>query len=219
MYRTILFDFDGTLVPSLELWLRAFQYAIAQYGREIPEQTIIDRFYYRDYSDVCAEFGFPSADELRDHVHDGLTIAYQSAELFDGARELLGAVKAAGMKTGLVTSSPRLQVSTALSLLGIDGAFDTIVTGDDIVNYKPHPEPVLLALSRLEETPDGALFVGDYIFDVLAGNAAGVTTALFLPDRHTRFYDFDKLRATGPDLVFSSYHDLGKHLGLAQTTK
>jgi len=214
MYRTILFDFDGTLLPSLDLWLRAFQHAISRYGREIPEQTIIDRFYYRDYADVCAEFEFPNADEMEKHVHEGLTTAYESAELFDDARQVLDAVRAAGMKTGLVTSSPRLQVSTAMTRLGIDDKFDTIVTGDDIVNFKPHPEPVLLALSNLGEQPSETLFVGDYIFDVLAGNAAGTTTALFLPDRHTRFYDFDKLRATGPDLTFTSYRDLAHHLDL-----
>jgi pyrophosphatase PpaX len=214
MYRTILFDFDGTLVPSLDLWLQAFQYAISKYGREIPEQTIIDRFYYRDYADVCAEFEFPNAVEMEKHVHEGLTTAYEAAELFDDARQVLDAVRAAGMKTGLVTSSPRLQVSVALSRLGIDDKFDTIVTGDDIVNFKPHPEPVLLALSNLGEQPGETLFVGDYIFDVLAGNAAGTTTVLFLPDRHTRFYDFDKLRATGPDLTFTSYRDLAHHLDL-----
>src|SRR3569833_3160246 len=180
MYKTILFDFDGTLVPSLDLWLQAFQYAIAQYGREIPEQTIIDRFYYRDYADVCAEFDFPSGEEMAKHVHDGIAVAYESAELFDDARKVLAAVGAAGMKTGLVTSAPRPQVVAALNRLGIDVFFDTIVTGDDIVNFKPHPEPVLLALSNLDELPENTLFVGDYIFDVLAGNAAGTTTGLFL---------------------------------------
>ena len=215
MYTTILFDFDGTLVPSLDLWLQAFQYAISQYGREIPEQTIIDRFYYRDYADVCAEFDFPNAADMERHVHDGIATAYETAVLFDDARHVLDATRAAGLKTGLVTSSPRPEVMAALKRLGIDGKFDTIVTGSDIVNFKPHPEPVLLALTNLGETPESALFVGDYIFDVLAGKAAGTTTALFLPDRHDRFYDFDKLRATEPTYVFATYRELAQHLELA----
>jgi pyrophosphatase PpaX len=214
MYSTLLFDFDGTLVPSLELWLQAFQYAVSQYGRDIPEQTIIDRFYYRDYVDVCAEFGFPSGEELRDHVHDGLTIAFTSAELFEGVKDLLAKARSTGKRVGLVTSSPRMQVESVLSRVGIDKAFDTIVTGDDVVNFKPHPEPVLMALSNLDARADETLFVGDYVFDVLAGRAAGTTTALFLPDRHARFYDFDKLRATEPDLVFHNYHALASHLDL-----
>jgi len=97
MYRTILFDFDGTLIPSLDLWLQAFQYAISQYGREIPEQTIIDRFYYRDYADVCAEFDFPSATEMERHVHDGIATAYETAVLFDHALDVLNAGRSAGL--------------------------------------------------------------------------------------------------------------------------
>jgi len=214
MYRTILFDFDGTLVPSLELWLQAFQYALAQYDRTLPDQTIIDRFYYREYADICAEFDLPSGPELRDHVHDGLTISFQKAGLYEGVQQLIESCRASDMKVGLVTTSPRLQVMVVLTRLGIAGLFDTIVTGDDVTHCKPHPEPVLLALSNLSESHDATLFVGDYIFDVVAGRAAGTKTALFLPERHRRFYDFDRLRATGPDIVFASYHDLASHLGL-----
>src|SRR3569833_4698900 len=118
MYKTILFDFDGTLVPSLDLWLQAFQYAIAQYGREIPEQTIIDRFYYRDYADVCAEFDFPSGEEMAKHVHDGIAVAYESAELFDDARKVLAAVGAVGLLSGLVSLSLCSLVVAVLFCLG-----------------------------------------------------------------------------------------------------
>src|SRR3569833_3329636 len=127
MYKTILFDFDGTLVPSLDLWLQAFQYAIAQYGREIPEQTIIDRFYYRDYADVSAEFDFPSGEEMAKHVHDGIAVAYESAELFDDARKVLAAVGAAGMKTGLKTTTPQPQNDTTHNHQNNDNNNDTIV--------------------------------------------------------------------------------------------
>ena len=210
MYKTLLFDFDGTLVPSLELWLQAFQYALAQYDRELPEQTIIDRFYYREYVDICAEFDLPSGPDLREHVHDGLTIAFTKAELYDGVRAVLLTARAGGLRVGLVTTSPRMQVMVVLNRLGVSDLFDTIVTGDDVVNFKPHPEPVLLALANLGETADGTLFIGDYIFDVVAGRAAGARTALFLPTAHARFYNLDKLLATSPDFVFDSYPKLGE---------
>lgn len=212
MYQTILFDFDGTLVPSLDLWLTSFQYAVSQYGREISAQTIIDRFYYRDPAEVCAEFDLREPDRFQAHVHDGLTKAYERVEVFEGAREVIGRTRSLGWKVGLVTSSPRKQVAAALARLGLADAFDTIVTGDDITNFKPHPEPVTLALTRLDARPDGALFVGDYLFDIQAGKAAGTRTALFLPDRHRRFYDFDMLRAASPDFVFAEYGELAAHL-------
>ncbi len=214
MYNTVLFDFDGTLTPSLELWLQAFQYALRQYERELPEETIIQRFFYRDYHDVVKEFDLPSGPELERHVHDGLTLAFAEPRLFPGVRDVLDFCRGRNLTLGLVTSSPRKQVVAALARLGVDGYFEAVVTGDDITHYKPHPEPVLKALGMLGRPPEGTLFVGDYLADVLAGQAAGTRTALFLPNQHQRFYDFAALRALEPDFVFSAYEELREHLQL-----
>lgn len=214
MYQTILFDFDGTLTPSLELWLQAFQYALRQYERELPEETIIRRFFYRDYHDVVQEFDLPSGPELERHVHDGLSLAFASPRLFPGVLDVLDFCRADGTTLGLVTSSPRKQVLSVLGRLGVETYFEAIVTGDDITHYKPHPEPVQKALGLLGKSPTETLFVGDYLADVLAGQAAGTKTALFLPGQHERFYDFAALRALGPDFVFSAYGELREHLRL-----
>ena len=211
-YQTVSFDFDGTLTPSLELWLQAFQYALRQYERELPEETIIRRFFYRDYQEVVSEFGLPSGPELQRHVHDGLTLAFAAPRLFPGVRAVLDFCRQSSVTLGLVTSSPRRQVLTALERLGVGDYFDAVVTGDDITHFKPHPEPVQKALGLLGKSAERTLFVGDYLADVLAGQAAGTRTALFLPDQHERFYDFAALRALGPDFVFTAYDELLAHL-------
>ena len=54
--------------------------------------------------------------------------------------------------------------------------FDTIVGCDSTARHKPDPEPVRLALHRLRCDPCDAVFVGDSVYDVIAGNAAGVAT-------------------------------------------
>ena len=54
--------------------------------------------------------------------------------------------------------------------------FDTIVGCDSTARHKPDPEPVRLALHRLACDPRDAVFVGDSVHDVIAGNAAGVAT-------------------------------------------
>ncbi len=211
-YQTILFDFDGTLTPSLELWLQAFQHALAHYERELPEKTIIQRFFYREYEEVADEFDLPSGPEFGRHVHEGLTLAFAAPQLYPGVRDVLEWCRASDIPLGLVTSSPRPQVMRALEALDIGRCFQAIVTGDDITHYKPHPEPVQKALAHLDADPAGALFVGDYTADVLAGHAAGTQTALFLPERHGRFYDFAALRATQPAFIFTDYQELQAHL-------
>jgi phosphoglycolate phosphatase-like HAD superfamily hydrolase len=53
---------------------------------------------------------------------------------------------------------------------------DTVVGCDSSTRHKPDPEPVQIALHRLDCAPENAVFVGDSVHDILAGNAAGVTT-------------------------------------------
>ena len=213
--QTVLFDFDGTLTPSLELWLQAFQHALAQYAREVPEEIIIGRFFYRPFEDVAREFDLPSGEEFGAHVHAGLSRAFETPRLHPGVRDVLDFCRASGLARGLVTSSPRPQVTGALARLGVAGDFAAVVTGDDVTHFKPHPEPVQRALRLLDAEPARTLFVGDYTADVLAGRAAETRTALFLPDPHTRFYDFEALRATRPDFAFTDFSELREHLTLA----
>ena len=212
MFRTILFDFDGTLIFSLDCWFRAFVSALDRYGIRMEESEIISRCFYRPYADVAKDLDIPSGQELKDFVHEGLTLTYPDAELFPGVTALLNDLRATGARMAIVTSSPREHVTATLETLGIREHFDVIVAVEDTTTHKPDPAPVLLALERLGSGPDGAIFIGDYIVDVQAGKAAGVVTGLHLPSGHTRFYDFDVLRKTEPDFAFSTFSELSDYL-------
>lgn len=214
-FSTVLFDFDGTLTPSLELWLQAWQYALDYHNLMLEESIIIKQCFNRNYSDVADDFGIVSGISLEQQVQKGLEIAYLQARLFPQVVELLQSCGVANLTLGLVTSSFRNQVDTALAKFGIGQYFATVVTGNDVTHHKPHPEPVEIALHRLQKKPQETLFVGDNRVDVLAGKAAGTATALFLPQEHLRFYDFQMLRATEPDFVFSEYYQLFSYLGLS----
>jgi len=212
MYRVVLFDFDGTLTPSLDLWLKAYQYALGTYDRTMAEEIVLQRCFNRNYADVADDLGLPSGAELGVQVQRGIELAYAEAELFPSVADLLVRCKTAGMALGLVTSSFRCQVMTTLDRLGIADYFDTVVSGDDVTHHKPHPEPVEIALTRLGRQPEETLFVGDNAVDVIAGRAAGTATALFMPAAHLRFYDFDVLRATQPDFLFTDHGELVAYL-------
>lgn len=64
-----------------------------------------------------------------------------------------------------------------LAYVGLARQMDTIVGCDTSTRHKPDPQPVQIALHRLGCRPEDAIFVGDSIHDVAAGNAAGVRTA------------------------------------------
>lgn len=211
-YTTLLFDFDGTLTPSLELWIKAYSYAFAQFNREISNETIVRRCFYRSFEDVAVEFQLPGARELKKEITDGLALFFEEAILFAGIKELLVDCANKNVKLGVVTSSPRRVVAPTLARLGIREYFDTVVTADEITNYKPHPEPVLLALKQLDSNSTGSIIIGDSAADITAGRAAGIKTALFYPEIHARFHDYAKLLETEPHFVFGDYAELVQYL-------
>jgi pyrophosphatase PpaX len=107
-------------------------------------------------------------------------------------------------------------VAAVLPRVGLASAFDCVICGDDVVRYKPHPEPLLKALAALGHAAGEAVMVGDSRVDILAGKAAGTATALFLPDEDETFHSVAALRATEPDHIFSDHRELPRMLGLPQ---
>lgn len=213
-YRVILFDFDGTLVPSLPLWLKAFHEALSHYGIVVSDDDVVRRCFYRAWNDVAIDFGIHPAESFSLHVEMGLRHAFLEAELYPFARPLLIHCRKHGLLTALVTSSPRTVLTEVVLRLGLGELFDFIISGDDVQNHKPHPEPLFTALSALGHTASEAIMVGDSQADMLAGKAAGTATALFLPEDHMRYNDTDVLRTTNPDLFFSEHTALPQLLGL-----
>jgi HAD superfamily hydrolase (TIGR01509 family) len=214
-YRAVLFDFDGTLTPSLPLWVKGYRIALGgAFGLELSDDEIVARCFFRDWGEMATDLGVASADELRAQVQLGVHEAFVEAELFPLARPLLAHCRAHGLQTALVTSSPRAILGPVAARLGLNALFDFVISGDDVENYKPHPEPVLTTLAALACAAAEAIMVGDSRVDMLAGKAAGVATALFLPEQHSRFHSFDELRATQPDHVFEDHTELPALLGL-----
>ena len=95
-------------------------------------------------------------------------------EAFRGIESVLETLRAQKRVLGLVTAKRRSTVEIAFARLPIAHFFDTVVGGDDTERHKPHPEPLLLALERLDATPDQAAYVGDSPYDMQAAKAGGL---------------------------------------------
>jgi HAD superfamily hydrolase (TIGR01549 family) len=219
-YSTILFDFDGTLTPSLDLWIAGLRYAFQKFGLDPDDEAIIRDCFYRPFEEIVLRYKISSSDDFTKYVYAGISRSFEQARLFAGVVEVLEICRELGIKLGVVTSSPRSVVAKTLQNLGIASFFETIVTADDVSYRKPHPEPVLSALRNLGESADHCLLIGDSSADILAGQAARLKTALFFPPDHSRFYKYDELESLAPDFIFRHYDDILAHLSepLFQTT-
>ncbi len=124
--------------------------------------------YARDEADCAALIG-----AYREHQfanHDRLVRCYD--DVVDTVREL----HERGHEMAIVTSKSEYLALRGLVHVGLARYMDTIVGCDSSTRHKPDPEPVQIALHRLGCSPERAIFVGDSVFDLQAGNAAGVTS-------------------------------------------
>lgn len=217
-YSTILFDFDGTLTPSLPLWVRAFQYTFAQFGTQLSEAEVIKSCFYRLWEHLVEEFKLPCAIEFTQHMKKGLEDAFEDAELFPGVSEIIAECSRQDINLAIVTSSRRNIVGKFLKKYELERCFKTIVTEEDIIHHKPHPEPVLIALARLNCDPQQSILIGDSPADMLAAEAAGIEKGLFLPDEHADFYNFEELKGHQPQFIFHNYSQLNTKLSTQPTT-
>ena len=180
---TFLFDLDGTLIDSIELIIRSYQHTIRTHrGQETAPDVWMKglgiplRVQFQDWSTDPAEIDamVVTYREYNLTHHDEMVTAY------DGVVDAVKELRRRGRILGLVTSKFRSGAFRGLKKAGLEEAFHVVVGADEVGNPKPHPEPVLLALSRLAARPEDAVFIGDSRHDMECGRAAGVKTAAVL---------------------------------------
>lgn len=108
--------------------------------------------------------------------------AAENATLQEGAVEVIDACRARGHAVAILTRNARPTVNLVLTTHGIN--VDCLWTRED-GPVKPSPEPVLSICKELGADPARSFMVGDYLFDILSGQAAGTHTVLMVGDRPT----------------------------------
>jgi pyrophosphatase PpaX len=173
----VLFDLDGTLIDSIDLILKSAQFAFAKCGVDCPSDAewltgvgrplpvMFSHFAPGREPDLIAAYR-----EFQMANHDQLVTVYP------GVPEMLEQLATTGHRLGIVTSKVSTLAMRGLTHTKIDRYFETVIGMDLCKRHKPDPEPVLIALDRLESGPEGAWFVGDSVHDMESGNAAGVGT-------------------------------------------
>jgi phosphoglycolate phosphatase len=94
--------------------------------------------------------------------------------LFPGMAEVLDALEARRLKSGIVTNKAGWLTEPLLEQLDLRRRFDCVVSGDTLAERKPHPLPLLHAAKLAGVTPGECIYVGDAERDVQAAHAAGM---------------------------------------------
>ncbi len=182
-YPTVLFDLDGTLLDSIPLILDSFHHTLRAFdfpacpdaellrGVGTPLVAQLAR-WARDAAELEAMAAAYREHNLRHHD--------ERVRAFPGVVEAVAALRAAGVRIGVVTSKGRSTALRGLRTAGLGDAVEVSVCAEDVTRAKPHREPVDRALALLGAAAAGTIFVGDSLHDLHAGRAAFVSTGAAL---------------------------------------
>jgi HAD superfamily hydrolase (TIGR01509 family) len=194
--RAVLLDMDGLLVDSEPEWFEVEAALFARMGAD-REWTHDDaRALTGNALEVsAAELARLAGSDTAPRVVAGWMVESMAERLArgvpfkPGAYDLLVALADSPVLVAVVSSSYRRLVDTFLAQLP-DGLVQTSVAGDEVSRAKPHPDPYLTALARLEVAASHALVIEDSPTGASAGLAAGCTVVVVpdlapLPETHS----------------------------------
>jgi HAD superfamily hydrolase (TIGR01509 family) len=168
VFRTVVFDVAGALGYEMT---DALHLAMVGSSHEVTTQLLIEAY--------GASFPYPVFEaQCRQMMQQQLA---ETVPVKRGALALLSALRTRHIPAAVATSSRSPHAFGQLGRAGLLDLFETVVTRDDVVNPKPHPEPYLMAAQRLGVAPARCLALEDSHSGVRAAHAAGLQT-IMVPD-------------------------------------
>ncbi len=191
MIQAIVFDLDNTLTDFMKMKEAAIQAAIdgmIDAGFKLPREELRERVraiydelgleFQRVFDELLVrEFGEVDPKILASGIVSYRRARESNLVLYPHAQMTLLELAKRGIKLGVVSDAPRLQVWLRLCTLGLQHVFDAVVTFDDTGERKPAPAPFREVLRRLGVEPGHAMMIGDWAErDVVGAKSLGMKT-------------------------------------------
>lgn len=211
-YSAVFFDFDGVIANTGEDNFAAWNFAFAPFGIQIDRRTCFTLEGMR-VSDLARKVLVDHGQDPKLHLEvaqrkDMRYAEVNSFKFFDGVPEILAALKAQGVKAGLVSggSKHRLFANGGEHIFKL---FDVIITAEDVPvgRGKPLPDPYLMAAKKVGVMPEKCVVIENAPLGVKSAKAAGmycVAVCTTLP----------KEELDGADQIVPGLRDASKVIGV-----
>lgn len=179
MIKGLIFDMDGTLIQNMPYHMKAFDVQAERHGYKLT-QPVSNRFYGRHNDEiflnvvepwVVEKYGLQFLSEEKEAIYRELYAG--NVRLTDGLEALIADAKANGVKCYIGSAGPRVNLELIWQGAELDDKIDGYICGDDVVNFKPHPEIFLKCCERMGLQPEECIVFEDALSGIKAGFAAG----------------------------------------------
>ena len=205
--KAILFDYDGVIVDSIEVGIKAYE-AIAK-ACNIRKPKLKEEFKQENllpFKELYKKWGLNDEQIIQSQaIYLRVTKELQEkVVLIPGIKEILSKLSEK-YRLAIASGTRRVIIEERLKQAGLYSQFEVITTGDDVHNHKPAPDVINLALERLEIKADQAIFVGDMALDIQMGKAAGIKTIILCS--HS-WNEKEALKQQNPDILIEKPEQL-----------
>ena len=162
--KHISFDLDGTLINSIPVMQQAWSETMFELGLAIGFEEY-KRYVGLPFSRIIEKFGMEKIQNEIESLYFHKTKKYSNQiNVVHGAVDILEWCKKNEITTSIITSKPRVNTQAIISEKKLD--VDFVISGDDLKNGKPFPEPGIKVLEKFDINVEHMLYIGDMIFDL-----------------------------------------------------
>ena len=214
--KGIIFDMDGVLVDAMPFHCKAIQTAAKQEANIDVEQRDVYLLEGMPGEDMVKELlrqkrytgnmveeisnddgNSDKLDSVAHRIHERKKKIFEQINAsapINGARELISNIRC---KKALVSGAAKQEVDTIISKYFGKDAFDVIVTGEDLEEGKPSPDPFRTALTKMGLKESEAIVVENAPLGVKAAINAGIRCIVTLNNTPLKISDFEGLITSG----------------------
>lgn len=200
-----LFDLDGTLVNTDEVYFEVWREILRGFNLDLTEDIFFKRIHGQSDNFVCKSLlDVQNTSNISNKKDELFLKSMERLKLIDGSIDYVKKVRESGHFAAIVTNCNRPVAEAILCHVGLSSLVEFIVVGSECERTKPYPDPYITAASKFEAPLSKCIVFEDSKTGLLSAKAASPKLIVGVES----LYSSDDLLLTGASLSIKNYIDL-----------